>query len=96
MPEELEVISKGITTRSIVWSILLIVLGFAAIALPVASSIGAALVIGWLVFIAGLVQMVHALQSKGIGHIVWKLLVAAIYLVAGVYRLPTRHWNSPD
>ena len=32
--------------RSVLWSILLIVLGFAAIASPVASSFGAAVVIG--------------------------------------------------
>jgi len=72
---------------SILWSIVLIVFGFAAIGSPMASSFGAALVIGWLVFISGLVQLVHAFQSKGIGHIVWKLLVAAIYLVAGVYMI---------
>jgi uncharacterized membrane protein HdeD (DUF308 family) len=87
MPEVPEAMSRLVPTRSIVWSIVLMVLGFAAIAAPIASSIGAALVIGWLVFISGLVQLVHAFQSKGIGHIVWKLLVAAIYLVAGVYMI---------
>ena len=70
---------------SILLSILLIIFGFLAITLPAATSIGVALVIGWLVLFGGLVQLVHAFQSKGIGHIVWKLLVAAFYLAAGAY-----------
>ena len=87
MPAVPETTLRRVAMESIPWSILLIVLGFAAIASPVASSFGAAVVIGWLVFIAGLVQVVHALRSKGIGHIVWKLLIAAIYLVAGAYTI---------
>jgi uncharacterized membrane protein HdeD (DUF308 family) len=61
------------------------VFGFIAIASPIASSIGAAVVIGWLVLISGLVQLVHAFQSKGIGHIVWKVVVALFYFGTGVY-----------
>jgi uncharacterized membrane protein HdeD (DUF308 family) len=87
MPELPEVMSRQVLTRSILWSILLIILGFIAIASPIASSIGAALVIGWLVLISGLVQLVHAFQSKGIGHIVWKLMVAAFYFAAGIYMI---------
>ena len=85
MPELPEVMSRQVLTRSILWSVLLIVFGFIAIASPIASSIGAALVIGWLVLISGLVQFVHAFQSKGIGHIVWKLVVAVFYFATGVY-----------
>lgn len=85
MPELPEVMPRQVLTRSILWSVLLIVFGFIAIASPIASSIGAALVIGWLILISGLVQFVHAFQSKGIGHIVWKLLVAVFYFVTGVY-----------
>jgi uncharacterized membrane protein HdeD (DUF308 family) len=65
----------------------LIILGVFAIALPIATSIGVALLIGWLVVFDGLAQLVHAFQSKGVGHIVWKLLVAVLYLVAGAYLL---------
>jgi uncharacterized membrane protein HdeD (DUF308 family) len=41
--------------------------------------------IGWLVLFGGLMQFIHAFQFKGIGHIVWKLLVAVFYLAAGAY-----------
>jgi uncharacterized membrane protein HdeD (DUF308 family) len=70
---------------SIVLSVALIIFGILAIALPIASSIGIAMVIGWLVLFAGIAQFVHAFQSEGIGHIVWKLVVAVFYVVAGAY-----------
>ena len=64
-------------------SILLIIFGVLAIGLPMVSSIGVAIVIGWLVIFAGVAQLIHAFQSKGIGPIVWKVLVALFYLFAG-------------
>lgn len=72
---------------SLVWSIVLILFGVLAITLPMATSIGVVILIGWLVIFDGIAQVVHAFQSKGIGHIVWKLLVAVFYLVAGGYLL---------
>jgi uncharacterized membrane protein HdeD (DUF308 family) len=74
---------KRATGTSIVLSIVLIICGILAIALPIVSSIGLAIVIGWLAIFAGTAQLVHAFQSKGIGHILWKVLVAVVYLVAG-------------
>jgi uncharacterized membrane protein HdeD (DUF308 family) len=85
MPTVTEAVSRRILIPSILLSILLIIFGFLAITLPTATSIGVALLIGWLVLIGGLVQFIHAFQSKGIGHIVWKLLVAVFYLAAGAY-----------
>ncbi len=74
---------KRASGTSILLSIVLIIFGVLAIALPIISSLGVAIVIGWLVIFAGVAQLFHAFQSKGIGHIVWKILVAAFYLVAG-------------
>ena len=82
-PTEAE--SRRVLMPSILLSILLIIFGFLAITLPTATSIGVTLLIGWLVLVGGLVQCVHAIQSKGIGNIIWKLLVAAFYLAAGAY-----------
>jgi len=75
---------KKASGTSLVLSIILIIFGFLAIALPMVSSIGVAIVIGWMVIFAGITQLVHAFQSTGIGHIAWKVLVALIYLAAGV------------
>jgi uncharacterized membrane protein HdeD (DUF308 family) len=72
---------------SIVLSLLLIVFGVLAIALPIVSSIGITIVIGWLVLFAGITQVIHAFRSEGIGHIVWRFVVAVFYVAAGVYLL---------
>lgn len=76
---------KRVSGISLVLSVLLIIFGILAIALPLASSIGIAIVIGWLAIFAGIAQIVHAFQSAGIGHIVWKLVVAVFYIAAGGY-----------
>jgi uncharacterized membrane protein HdeD (DUF308 family) len=78
---------KRATGASFVLSIILIIFGILAITLPIVSSIGVAILIGWLLIFDGIAQFVHAFQSKGIGHIVWKLLVAVFYVVAGAYLL---------
>jgi uncharacterized membrane protein HdeD (DUF308 family) len=78
---------KRVSGASLVLSVLLIIFGVLAIALPLVSSIGIAIVIGWLAIFAGIAQVAHAFQSKGIGHIVWKLAVAVFYFAAGAYLL---------
>ncbi len=82
-----EGLSKLGSGSSIVWAILLIVFGFLAIALPFASSWGVVLVIAWLIVFSGAIQFVHAFQSHGAGHIIWKLLVAIAYVIVGIYFL---------
>jgi uncharacterized membrane protein HdeD (DUF308 family) len=63
----------------------LIVLGLLAIALPVATSLGVVLVVGWLILFSGIAQLAHVVESEGIGNVIWKLLVAVFYLFAGLY-----------
>ena len=72
---------------SIVWAILLIVFGFLAIALPLGTSLGVVMIVAWLIILSGGFQFIHAFQSKGAGSIAWKLLVAVVYLIAGIYFL---------
>jgi uncharacterized membrane protein HdeD (DUF308 family) len=72
---------------SIVWAILLIVFGFLAIALPLGTSLGVVLIVAWLIILSGGFQFIHAFQSQGAGGIAWKLLVAVVYLIAGIYFL---------
>jgi len=72
------------STSSIVISIALIVMGLLAVVLPAIPSVGIVLLIGWLVLFDGIIQFAHAFQSKGIGHVAWKLLVSACYIVTGI------------
>ena len=78
---------KRASKPSIIWSIVLMLFGLLAIAVPTASSVGIVVVVGWLVLFDGIAQLVHAFQSKGVGHMGWKLLVALLYLSAGFYLL---------
>jgi uncharacterized membrane protein HdeD (DUF308 family) len=80
-------LSKLGSGGSIVWAILLIIFGFLAIALPFATSWGVVVVIAWLIVFSGGFQFIHAFQSHGVGHILWKLLVAVLYLIVGLYFL---------
>src|SRR5580692_7292108 len=73
---------KRASQASLVLSVVLIIFGVLAITLPMATSVGVVIVIGWLAVLDGIVQLVHAFQSKGVGHIAWKLLVAVVYFIA--------------
>src|SRR5580704_17119018 len=74
-------------TSSIWFAILLIVLGLLAISLPAIASFGVARVLSWLILIDGIFQFVYAFKSHGVGRTIWKLLVATLYVVVGVYLL---------
>lgn len=74
-------------TSSIWFAILLIIFGLLAISLPAIASFGVARVLSWLILIDGVVQLVYAFKSKGVGRTIWKLLVSILYIVVGVYLL---------
>jgi uncharacterized membrane protein HdeD (DUF308 family) len=65
--------------------IVLILAGLAAIAFPFLSSIAAAVMIGWLFLIGGVVMVIHAFQAPGWKGFLWELLIGILYLVAGAY-----------
>jgi len=73
--------------KSLIWAIVLILFGFLAIALPFATSFGVVIVVAWLIVFSGAFQFIHAFQSQGIGSTIWKLLVAILYLIMGIYFL---------
>jgi len=72
---------------SAVWGVLLILFGLLAVALPLATSFGVVLVVGWMLVFSSAAQILHAFQSKGVGHITWKVLVGVLYLGVGIYFL---------
>lgn len=81
--------TQGLTSlgsgSSITWAVLLIVFGCLAIALPLGTSLGVVIIVAWLITISGGFQFIHAFQSQGAGSIAWKLLVAVLYLIVGLY-----------
>jgi uncharacterized membrane protein HdeD (DUF308 family) len=81
---------EGATERSspsIALAVILILFGVLAIASPIYASFGVVRVVSWLVTFDGLVQLIYAFQSKGVGRIIWKVLVALLYLATGLILL---------
>ena len=72
---------------SIMFAILLIVLGILAISLPALASIGVARVLSWLILFEGIIQLVYAFKSEGVGSKIWKILVSVLYIFVGGYLL---------
>jgi uncharacterized membrane protein HdeD (DUF308 family) len=72
---------------SILLAVVLIVFGMLAIALPAFVSVGVVRVLAWLLLFDGAAQLVYAFRSEGVGSIVWKIVVAVLYIGAGIYLL---------
>jgi uncharacterized membrane protein HdeD (DUF308 family) len=63
--------------------VLLVLLGMAAVALPLFSTIAAAVWIGWTLLFSGVLMLFHALFTWRWPDSVWSILVAALYLWTG-------------
>jgi len=72
------------TTWSIVLGALMMVLGIAAISLPLVTSLALTLWIGWLLVGNSIIKLVYALQTRQQGSFWLKLLLAGLYLAAGI------------
>jgi len=77
--------------KSIGWSIglsvLMIVAGILAIALPMAAGITINLLIAWLLVFSGCTHLVFAWYTRSAGGLLWELLVGALYIFIGGYLL---------
>src|SRR6059058_4994681 len=56
---------------SMAWGILMVICGILAIALPLASSIGVVLVVGWLILLAGVWHLIFVFHSHSFGGVLW-------------------------
>lgn len=65
--------------------ILLVMVGMAAIAFPLISTIAAKIAIGWILLIAGIGELVHAFYVKRWAGFLWNLLVGLLYLAVGFW-----------
>lgn len=78
-----EQISSSGWTNAI--AILMIVLGFIAIAFPFFATVATTLTFGWIFTFAGIAQIIYAFQSRGAGQVVWKLILGCLYFLAGIF-----------
>ncbi|HZR47105.1 MAG TPA: DUF308 domain-containing protein, partial [Candidatus Manganitrophaceae bacterium] len=64
-----------VTGISIGLAFLMILLGFLAIGLPLATGIGIALLVGWIVIFSGFAHLAYAFAAQGPGAFLWRLLI---------------------
>jgi uncharacterized membrane protein HdeD (DUF308 family) len=69
------------------WAILLIIVGFFALALPFEAGKAIAVVVALLVIVAGVAHLAGSFAARTTGGFFWRLLVGCAYLIAGVYLL---------
>ena len=67
----------------IILGVLLIILGVAAIAFPLMTTIAAKIFLGWLFLIGGVVQIIHAFSTRQWSEFFFDLLIGVLYLIAG-------------
>lgn len=73
------------STTSILWGVLLVILGVLAVASPFLAAVAVNAVVGWLIVFAGIVHVVLAFHAHGAGTVIWRLLVGIAYLAFGTY-----------
>jgi uncharacterized membrane protein HdeD (DUF308 family) len=66
-------------------SILMVVVGILAIALPLAAGIGISIFVSWLIFLTGFAHLVYAFAARGVGGFAWRLLLGIFYIAGGLY-----------
>jgi uncharacterized membrane protein HdeD (DUF308 family) len=80
-----------IVKESVGWSIglsvLMILAGILAIAVPQAGGIAVSLLVGWLLVFSGGAHLVFAWHTRTTGAIVWELLLGILYVFVGCYLL---------
>lgn len=64
--------------------VLLIVLGIAAIALPIVSTLFVETWIALILISAGAAKLVYAFQSRNSGGFIWKVLLSILYVATGI------------
>ena len=79
--------ARHFTGWSIVISILMILAGVLAIGLPLAAGIAVNIVVAWLLVFAGVVHLAFAWHLRGVGGVIWQVLLGVLYVGIGAYLL---------
>jgi|SRR6516225_9566458 uncharacterized membrane protein HdeD (DUF308 family) len=79
--------TRGGTGWMMIWGIVMLICGIAAIALPWASGIGVAIVVGWVLIFSAVSHLIFAFHTNSVGGALWQILLTLIYGAAGVFML---------
>ena len=83
-PSPLDLVRHA-STWSIVWGVLLIIIGVLSISSPMLAALAVNVVIAWLIVLAGAVHVILAFHAHRAGSLIWKLLVGIAYICFGAY-----------
>lgn len=78
---------KRTSRWAIAWSILLIMLGIVAVAVPMVAAVAVTTLVSWLLIFGGIFHLVMAFSTRGVGAVLWEVLVSLVYIVGGGYML---------
>jgi uncharacterized membrane protein HdeD (DUF308 family) len=81
----LRIIAREATGWSITVSILMIIAGILAIAIPPAAGIAVVIVVGWLLTFSGAMHLIFAWHTRTAGGMTWELLLGLLYMFVGIY-----------
>jgi len=76
---------RQVSSLSILWGVLLIILGMLAIAAPMVAAIAVNVLVAWLIVTAGVVHLIVAFHSREAGSLIWRFLVGLAYICFGGY-----------
>jgi uncharacterized membrane protein HdeD (DUF308 family) len=76
---------RSATTWSIALSVLMIVVGLLAMAVPAVAGIAVTAFVGWLLVISGIAHLVFSWRSGTAGAVIWELLLGLAYGAIGFY-----------
>ena len=82
-----DILLSGVPGFSKGWAVVLIILGFCALALPFEAGIAIAIAVAILIIAAAIIHLAASFAARTTGAFLWQLLVGGIYLIAGVYLL---------
>lgn len=78
---------QHLTGWSVAVSLFIILAGILAIGLPVAAGVAVNLVVAWLLVFCGVAHLVFGWHLRGVGGMVWQILLGLVYIAIGAYLL---------
>lgn len=79
--------ARHFTGWSIAVSLLMILAGILAIGLPLVAGIAVNIIVAWLLVFCGVAHFAFGWHLRGIGGVIWQVLLGILYVGVGVYLL---------
>ena len=78
---------KSVANWSLALGVLILILGIVALAVPVLTALAANYTLAWIALLIGVLQLIHAYQTRKKGHAGWQVATGLLNLVVGALLL---------